>query len=41
MAMNPMQRKVRNSFLFGFIVALLIGAVIIGLLIMKNKQGKT
>ena len=40
MAMNPMQRKVRNSFLFGFIVALLIGAVIIGLLIMKNKQAQ-
>lgn len=40
MAMNPMQRKVRNSFLFGFIVALLIGAVIIGILIMKNKQAQ-
>lgn len=40
MAMNPMQRKVRNSFLFGFIVALLIGAILVGLLIMKNKQAQ-
>lgn len=40
MAMNPMQRKVRNSFLFGFVVALLIGAVAVGLLIMKNKQAQ-
>lgn len=40
MAMNPMQRKVRNSFLFGFVVALLIGAVVAGLLIMKNKQAQ-
>lgn len=40
MAMNPMQRKVRNSFLFGFVVALLIGAVVVGLLIMKNKQAQ-
>ena len=40
MAMNPMQRKVRNSFLFGFVVALLIGSVVAGLLIMKNKQAQ-
>jgi len=38
MAMNPMQRKLRNSFLFGFLVALIIGAVAVGLLIMKNKK---
>jgi len=38
MAMNPMQRKLRNSFLFGFLVALIIGGVAIGLLIMKNKK---
>ena len=37
MAMNPMQRKIRNSFLFGFLVALILGAVVIGLLIVQNK----
>ena len=38
MAMNPMQRKIRNSFLFGFLVALILGAVVIGLLIVQNKK---
>ena len=30
MAMNPMQRKIRNSFLFGFLVAVIVAAVVIG-----------
>ena len=38
MAMNPMQRKIRNSFLFGFLVALILGEVVIGLLIVQNKK---
>ena len=38
MAMNPMQRKIRNSFLFGFLVALILGAVVIGFLIVQNKK---
>lgn len=37
MAMNPMQRKIRNSFLFGFLVAVIVAAVIIGVLFMKIK----
>ncbi len=37
MAMNPMQRKMRNSFLLGFLVAIIIGAIVIGLLFMKIK----
>lgn len=37
MAMNPMQRKIRNSFLFGFLIAVIVAAVIIGLLFMKIK----
>ena len=35
MAMNPMQRRARNSFLIGFLVALIIGAAIILLLIYR------
>lgn len=35
MAVNPMQRKARNSFLLGMVVTLLISAVIIMLLILK------
>ena len=35
MAMNPMQRKIRNSFLFGFLVAIIISAVLISLMYMK------
>lgn len=38
MAMNPMQRKVRNSFLFGFLIAVVIAAVVVGLLFMKIKS---
>lgn len=38
MAMNPMQRKVRNSFLFGFLIAVVIAALIVGLLFMKIKK---
>ena len=42
MAMNPMQRKVRNGFLLGFLAALILGGVGIAFLIMqlngKNKE---
>lgn len=38
MTMNPMQRKVRNSFLFGFLIAVVIAALIVGLLFMKIKK---
>jgi hypothetical protein len=34
MAMNPMQRKARNSFLMGFLLMLVIAALIIGILVM-------
>lgn len=37
MAMNPMQRKIRNSFLFGFLIAVIVGALIVGILFMKIK----
>ena len=37
MAMNPMQRKIRNSFLFGFLVAVIIAAVVVALLYMRVK----
>lgn len=37
MAMNPMQRKIRNSFLLGILVAIIVAAIIIGLLFMKIK----
>lgn len=35
MAMNPMQRKIRNSFLLGLLVAIIIGAIVAGVLFMK------
>lgn len=35
MAMNPMQRKARNSFLLGMLVMLLIAAAVIGLLMFQ------
>ncbi len=35
MAMNPMQRRARNSFLIGFLIALIIMAVVVMLLIKK------
>lgn len=37
MAMNPMQRKARNSFLFGFLIAIIVSAIIVGLLFVKIK----
>lgn len=37
MAMNPMQRKIRNSFLLGFLVAIIVGAIIIVVLFMHIK----
>lgn len=37
MAMNPMQRKIRNSFLIGFLVAIIIAAVVVVLLFLKIK----
>ena len=38
MAMNPMQRRARNSFLIGFLLALVIMAVFVGLLIQRMKS---
>ena len=35
MATNPMQRKARNSFLLGFMVMLIIAAIIIAFLVMQ------
>ena len=40
MAMNPMQRKSRQSFLLGVVVALLIAAVIIALMFLQIKKMK-
>ena len=40
MAMNPMQRRAKNSFLIGFLVALIIMAVVVILLVYKI-QGVT
>lgn len=40
MAMNPMQRKARQSFLLGVLVALLIATVIIGLMFLQMKKMK-
>lgn len=37
MAVNPMQRKARNSFLIGFLVSLIIMAVVVLLLLNKIK----
>lgn len=37
MAMNPMQRRARNSFLIGFLVALIIMALVVVLLLVKMK----
>ena len=38
MALNPMQRKARNSFILGMILALLIGAAVAGFLFMQLKK---
>lgn len=37
MAMNPMQRRARNSFLVGFLVAIIIMALVVVLLLYKMK----
>lgn len=37
MAMNPMQRRARTSFLIGFIVALLVMAIVVGVLLTRMK----
>lgn len=37
MAMNPMQRRSRNSFFIGFLVALIIMALVVALLLVKMK----
>lgn len=38
MAMNPMQRRARTSFIMGFLVALIIGALAVGALLFKIKS---
>lgn len=38
MAMNPMQRRARNSFLIGFLVALVIMAVVVLILLQRIKS---
>ena len=41
MAINPMQRKARNSILLGIVIGLLIGAIVIVLLFLQlNKLQK-
>ena len=40
MATNPMQRRARNSFLGGMVVAILIAAIIVALLFMQLKNIK-
>ena len=37
MAMNPMQRRARNSFFIGFLLALVIMAVVVMLLVNQIK----
>ena len=38
MAMNPMQRRARTSFIIGFLVALIIGALAVGGLLLKIRS---
>ena len=38
MASNPMQRKARNSFLLGMVIALVIAAIPVVFLVMKSKD---
>lgn len=38
MAMNPMQRRARNSFLIGFLVSLIIMAIVVIVLLMRIKS---
>ena len=40
MAVNPMQRKARNSFLLGIIITLLITGIVIVLLFLQLKKVK-
>ena len=40
MAVNPMQRKARNSFLLGMVIAILIAGLIIGFLLIQLKSIK-
>lgn len=40
MASNPMQRKVRNSFLLGMLVAVIIAGIVIAFLMMQLMQAK-
>lgn len=40
MAANPMQRKTRNAFLGGFLIALILGAVVIFLLYTQLQKAK-
>ena len=37
MAMNPMQRRARTSFIMGFLVALIIGALVVVALLIRIK----
>lgn len=41
MASNPMQKKSKNAFILGMIVALLIGAAVAGFLAMRLKKANT
>ena len=38
MAVNPMQRRARNSFILGMVIAILIASAPIALLFLKNKN---
>jgi len=40
MATNPMQRKAKNSFLLGFLLMLLIAAIVVGLLLLQLVKSK-
>lgn len=37
MAMNPMQRKVKNAFLLGIVAAIFVAAIVVGILFIKIK----
>ena len=40
MAVNPMQRKARNSFLLGMLLTLVIAGLVIALLVIQLKNYK-
>ena len=40
MAVNPMQRRAKNSFLIGFLIALILGALVAVFLVMQIKNIK-